>query len=115
MTKTKLEAMMRQHRWLAATLGVGLLFTTAASTTYAEVNNQQDSYGHGGFLCNWFPRLPWCTNTGGNNGGNGGNGGNNGGPSVAATPELDSLLLFGFGLTGLGGYSVTRWRARRRP
>ena len=33
---------------------------------------------------------------------------------VGATPELDSLVLFGTGLLGAGGYALTRFRARRR-
>jgi hypothetical protein len=33
---------------------------------------------------------------------------------VGATPELDSLTLFGSGLTGLSAYLVMRLRARRR-
>jgi hypothetical protein len=35
-------------------------------------------------------------------------------PPVSATPELDSLLLFGSGALGLSGYALTRWRARRK-
>jgi hypothetical protein len=35
-------------------------------------------------------------------------------PPVNATPELDSLVLFGTGLLGAGGYALTRFRARRR-
>jgi hypothetical protein len=34
--------------------------------------------------------------------------------SASATPELDSLVLFGTGLLGAGGYALTRFRARRR-
>jgi len=34
--------------------------------------------------------------------------------SVASTPELGSLLLFGTGLAGAGAYALTRLRARRR-
>jgi hypothetical protein len=37
-----------------------------------------------------------------------------GSPAPGATPELDSLLLFGSGLSGLGGYALMRLRARRR-
>ncbi len=44
----------------------------------------------------------------------GGSGGDGSGVNPGATPELDSLLLFGFGATGLGGYAMTRLRARRR-
>jgi hypothetical protein len=33
---------------------------------------------------------------------------------IGATPELDSLMLFGSGLAGMGGYALTRLRARRR-
>ena len=54
-------------------------------------------------------------------GGNGGNNNNNGNsgignypPSVAATPELDSLALFGTGAAGMAGYVLMRIRARRR-
>jgi hypothetical protein len=35
-------------------------------------------------------------------------------PAVSATPELGSLVLFGTGLAGAGGYALTRFRARRR-
>lgn len=35
-------------------------------------------------------------------------------PSHGATPELDSLILFGSGLAGLAGYGVLRWRGRPR-
>jgi hypothetical protein len=35
-------------------------------------------------------------------------------PAMSATPELDSLLLFGVGLVGAGGYALTRLRAGRR-
>ena len=34
--------------------------------------------------------------------------------TVAATPELDSLVLFGTGAAGLGGYGLMRLRAGRR-
>ena len=33
---------------------------------------------------------------------------------LAATPELDSVLLFGSGLVGLAGYATMRLRARRK-
>jgi hypothetical protein len=36
-------------------------------------------------------------------------------PGPGATPELDSLLLFGSGLSGLGAYALARFRAKRRP
>ena len=51
----------------------------------------------------------------GNGNGNGGGGNDNGnkGQVVTATPELDSLLLFGTGVAGLAGYAALRWRARR--
>ena len=96
---------MRKHRWLGAGVGVALLLTTAVSTTYAEGNNnnQQGQQGQGNYswLCHWFPNF--CSNWGPT------------APSPAATPELDSLLLFGVGLSGLGGYALTRYRARQRP
>ena len=37
-----------------------------------------------------------------------------GGPNMAATPELDALTLFGSGLVGMGGYALSRFRARRK-
>lgn len=46
---------------------------------------------------------------GGGVGGDGGGGGINPGQ----TPELDSLLLFGSGLSGLAGYALLRRRSRR--
>jgi len=50
---------------------------------------------------------------GGNGNGQGQNQGN--GPQWSATPELDSLFLFGAGMLGFGGYALTRIRSRRRP
>jgi hypothetical protein len=35
-------------------------------------------------------------------------------PALSATPELDSLALFGAGVAGMAGYALTRVRARRR-
>ena len=40
-----------------------------------------------------------------------GGGGDDPGPG-AATPELDSIVLFGLGALGLAGYA---WRQRRKP
>jgi hypothetical protein len=54
-----------------------------------------------------------CANTTGGGGGGGGGGGSGGEPPVA-TPELGSLALLGGGMSGLVGYGLTRWRARRR-
>jgi hypothetical protein len=53
---------------------------------------------------------------GGNDqGGNNTNQGQNQqGFKLSATPELDSLLLFGTGLVGVAGYGALRWRSRRR-
>jgi len=55
-------------------------------------------------------------NAGGNGNGNGGNGngGNISPPSLAATPELDSLALFATGAAGIAGYGLMRIRAGRR-
>jgi hypothetical protein len=48
-------------------------------------------------------------------GGNGGGDQGGGGPvNPGATPELDSVVLFGSGIFGLGSYAVLRLRARRR-
>jgi len=46
-------------------------------------------------------------------GSSGGTGGSGGGPNPGATPELDSLTLFGSALAGIGGYLGLRHRARR--
>jgi hypothetical protein len=46
-------------------------------------------------------------------GGGGDPGGGGGPPSPGATPELDSLLLFASGLSGVAGYALLRRRARR--
>jgi hypothetical protein len=35
-------------------------------------------------------------------------------PNTAATPELDSLFLFGTGVAGFASYAALRIRARRR-
>ena len=55
-------------------------------------------------------------NGNGNGNGNGGNGNGNGinPPVLSATPELDSLMLFGAGAAGLAGYALMRRRAGRR-
>jgi hypothetical protein len=106
---------MHKYRSLAAGLGLALLLTTAASTTYAESDIQQDTIqqidavqGDTLLVIDWCKWLPWFCDRG---------------PkpvpptplpSPLATPELDSLLLFGVGLSGIGGYAVTRYRARRR-
>jgi hypothetical protein len=105
---------MRRHKWLTAGVGVALMLTTAASTTYAESDqyggNHNDQSDHGTpWWCQYIPpswSWPGC--------GGGGNPDPHGPPSPSATPELDSLLLFGVGLSGLGGYAMTRYRARRR-
>lgn len=44
----------------------------------------------------------------------GGTGIGNGPPDTSATPELDSVLLFGSGIAGLGSYAMMRARARRK-
>jgi hypothetical protein len=97
---------MRIYRRLAArSVGFALLLTFAASTSYAQSNQQAHQSQGFNWCTTWLaPLLPWCKPTPGPNPGP---------PSPSATPELDSLLLFGFGLTGIGGYAVTRYRARR--
>ena len=59
--------------------------------------------------------------SGGGGGGNGGKPpgppppGQIGPPDAAETPELSSLLLFGVGAVGLGGYALARARHRLSP
>jgi hypothetical protein len=68
--------------------GFALLCMAAVSTVHAQQNGQ---------------------------GGNGqGNQNQGNGPQWSATPELDSLFLFGTGVLGLGGYALTRLRSKRR-
>jgi hypothetical protein len=108
---------MHNYRSLAAGLGLALLLTTAASTTYADSDIQQNTIqqidavqGDSVLNIDWCNWLPWFCDKGPKpvtplplpS------------PSPSATPELDSLLLFGAGLSGIGGYAVTRHRARRR-
>jgi hypothetical protein len=53
---------------------------------------------------------------GGGTGGGGTGGGGTGGstpPSATATPEMESLILFGAGFSGIASYAVLRVRARR--
>jgi hypothetical protein len=53
----------------------------------------------------------------GNGQGNNGNGNGNGGSqrfTLAATPEVDSIVLFGTGLAGVAAYAALRWRTRHR-
>jgi hypothetical protein len=57
--------------------------------------------------------APGGQGNGGGRGGTNGNGGNSNPPSVAATPELDSLMLFGSGALGMVGYALMRRRAGR--
>jgi hypothetical protein len=57
--------------------------------------------------------TPTPTDTGSGGGGGGGGTGGGGGPGPGATPELDSLILFGSGLAGLAGLARLRFRARR--
>ncbi len=72
--------------------GFALLCMAAVSTVHAQQNGQSGN---------------------GNGNGQGQNQGN--GPQWSATPELDSLFLFGAGMLGFGGYALTRIRSRRRP
>jgi hypothetical protein len=46
-------------------------------------------------------------------GGTNGNGHHSNTPSAAATPEVDSLMLFGSGALGMLGYALMRRRAGR--
>jgi hypothetical protein len=55
-----------------------------------------------------------CEDVTGSGGGGGGGGGTGTGTGGGATPELDSILLFGSGLAGIGGYALMRLRAGRR-
>jgi hypothetical protein len=66
--------------------------------------------GNTGQLQAWFQAMLASGNTGPVQSFPGGPGG----ASPSATPELDSLVLFGTGLLAAGGYALTRFRARRR-
>jgi hypothetical protein len=49
--------------------------------------------------------------SGNGNGGSGnGNGNGNKPPVMSATPELDSIVLFGLGAAGMAGYALSRVR-----
>ncbi|HEX8968814.1 MAG TPA: hypothetical protein VF937_13090 [Chloroflexota bacterium] len=50
----------------------------------------------------------------GNGNGQGGTTGNGGSSLLQATPELDSLVLFGAGAAGMAAYVLVRRRASRR-
>lgn len=74
-----------------------------------------------GLLClALLAATPVAAAPGGNaNGGTNGNRGTNGNggnspPALSATPELDSLVLFGSGAVAIAGYALMRVRARRR-
>lgn len=58
--------------------------------------------------------APGGNGNGTGHGGANGNGGTSNPPNVAATPELDSLMLFGAGAAGMAGYVLMRVRAGRR-
>jgi hypothetical protein len=49
-----------------------------------------------------------------NNNNNNNNNNDNNTPELSATPELDSLALFGTGAAGMAGYVLMRLRAGRR-
>jgi hypothetical protein len=66
-------------------------FSVAAAPAFADPGNGND--------CGKHPTNPACTVDP---------------PAVNATPELDSLVLFGTGVLGAGGYALTRFRALRR-
>jgi hypothetical protein len=76
-------------------------FSGTDSFTYRAVNGNVDS--------NLATVTITVLASGGGGGGDGG-----GGVPPDATPELDSLLLFGSGLSGLAGYGLLRLRTRKR-
>jgi hypothetical protein len=69
-----------------------------AETSGSKAPTSRDTTGNGND-CSKHPTNPGCMADP---------------PPVNATPELDSLVLFGTGLLGAGGYALTRFRARRR-
>jgi hypothetical protein len=86
---------------LVASVALGaLLLTASASMASAQGNgngqgqNQQGTNGPNGNAYGYWRNNP--------------------SPSLAATPELDSIVLFGAGLAGVAGYGALRWKARRR-
>jgi hypothetical protein len=79
---------MRPEPWINAAIGGALLVTgTLGSASLAHAQANQNGVNQNGNKQNVTP---------------------------AATPELSSLVLFGSGAAGLGGYALLRWRTRRR-
>ena len=97
---------MKRIRVLTAVGGVLLLVAIAATPAFADATGNGNGNGNGNGQRN------------GNGQGNG-NGNGNGNTSaqisgvLAATPELDSLLLFGTAIAGGVGYLSLRRRASR--
>jgi hypothetical protein len=79
---------MNRTRILSAAAGLLLPLVVAGSTVHAQQNDSNQNFNQNG-------------NFQGNN--------------LSSTPELDSVLLFGSGVTGLVGYALIRVRATRRP
>lgn len=65
-------------------------------------------------LMSALPAFAAGGNGGNTNGSSGHENDNPPGVSVSATPELDSLALFGAGAVGVAGYALLRLRATRR-
>jgi hypothetical protein len=58
--------------------------------------------------------APGTGNGNGNGGSGNGNGNGNKPPAMSATPELDSIVLFGLGAAGIAGYALNRVRIASR-
>jgi hypothetical protein len=92
--------------------GSGTAFSAVTGNGTLTLNLTVDSSNHlqhTGIGLSGTLIVPVVTTTGG-----GGSGGSGGGIGLGATPELDSLILFGTGGLGLGGYALMRLRARRK-
>jgi hypothetical protein len=82
---------MLRHSLVTGCVAIAMALAATGSVAYAGGNGQGGN-----------------DNPGQNNGNQG-----NGGPNVAATPELDSSVLFAFGTAALAGVTLVRRRLHR--
>ena len=91
------------------------LIATLGAMTVTAANAQGHSDGNGNGQGQVGGNGNNQDQAGGNGNGGVGNGNGNGNLKhlLAATPELDSMLLFGTGILGAAGYAALRLRSRR--